>query len=1257
MTRLNAESLVCVETTEKRGSGYLLAPNLVLTAGHCVEPKGTLVDVKRFKRNADGRYDLTDPHTFEVKVHGGNSGNSGNGGNGASGEQEIDFALLVSADEDPFTVGESASSEEVRLGRLVGTDAVPAQALGFPKAQIGSGRMNVEDARGTVRPLTGSRSANDAGVLIERLNFQVESGVPTSRPGPSLWSGMSGSALFSGDHLVGVVVEDRASINGRLHVVPVSRIFGRQGRPDANQCLDRARGLDPATRVQLDPVWAGGDVLRPAYEPMPIRYQWSEADLLRARHDVVPFRGRKEQLGELTDWCERNTERPVHVRLLFGDGAVGKTRLARELCRRMGDRGWIAGIIDPVDLLRFGFSQLLDLAESRLVVVDDADAYAGQLNALLDEAVKDRSGFPLRILAIAHSDGQWWQALRRRYEALLEERDPPLRLTAPKLEGRKAVYDAALKSFTSWYQHKESKQNSDAGRKNGDSPSAQERLDREGDGPDLEEPDFASYLLVLIQALVDARARIGIEESSAVVGGPRPISLRAALLDYAIDVEREAWRKTAGQAGLYSDPVLLERVVAISSLAAADGTEEGAGETEAARRLRLVPDLADEPEWRRRAFARWQHTQLSGEGYLRTLQPLRLADRLGSKVIAAFPDLAMQLLDVEGTGDGTPQEPAAQSRQVLNVLQLLQFTMADDGMAADGPGTEKDGTQPASQPDAEQHKAREALAGALHEHAAALVRLVKRVAVTDQDDSAHAIGTSLAAALNCTLPKESAQEVSAQVLREFDVSCPDALLELATAVAERAVQYHRRAAAGPPTRESRRGLAQALQRWSLYLASSGLRIRAHSVAGQAVDTYHALQQLSPSEEHEFYLAEALKDLADRLVDVGRFEDADNCARDAIRRLEPVFQRNPTRGHSFGLVKALCTLATAAHGTGRQREALQAATEACDLIGQLPEEREGDAEHGPDEIQGMKAFALRGLAWQLGASGRVDQAVAKATESVKAYEALRERCPGLWKRDIAEALSVLGVQHAAREEWDDCVARHSEAVNDYYNALEREYREAVRPQHALALVRLADAYLGRARSRSSEGQHEGQHEGHHEDLREAQDHVEQALDQYDRMRKEDRWANRVHEAWTSRLQAEVLLELGTTDRRAEAAARKALSLYDEMDVRAWKLRFDRARAQAVLAETYGGRGRPRGKVLRAHEQAKDAFARLDAEEPGRAEAAVRKVENAIEDLKQAGPPVRPRAESAANRSGKRRKRHQPKPRLRSRQRTHTRRRHR
>ena len=1231
MTGLDAERLVSLSSDGRRGSGYLLTPGLVLTAGHCVGPKGSAVTVRAYGRH-EGSYDLSQPHTFRVT---------------ARGDAEHDYALLESTADDPFRRALDGPLDEVRLGRLIGEGAVAAQALGFPKSgveQAGARRLvNPEDVRGRVLPLTGSRRA------VRRLNLQIRTGSSSLARGGSLWSGMSGAALFSGDHLIGVITEDRATIEGRLIALPVTAVFGDDGQAEANARLLAAHGeagpgevapgeATPTQRVPLDPVWAGGEILKPAYIPLPPREHWSEADLLESRHGVVPFRGRAGQLRALVDWCEHADDRDggQSVRLLTGGSTVGKTRLARELCRTMAGRGWVAGFVDP---LHVDFTGVCALPESRLLVIDDADAHAGQLHILLAEATERGGHHPLRVLAVAHRGGPWGDAGRRRYEAVVDVEDPAPLQPLPQAD-RADVYRAAYAAFRGWYE--ESDGNARAAVHAGAGPEGETGTDVVADTdpgvPGLDEPDFGSYLLILIQALVDARTLL--HKTHSATSGPPTRSRANALLDYALDVERQRWQASAERQRLPHDPVLLERIVAVSSLAVADGETDGERETEAARRLRLVPDLADEPEWLTRAFARWQHEELAGEGYLRSLQPLRLAERLGAKVIAAFPDIAPRLLDVGGDGPGIPQDATDQARQILNVLHVLQLTAGSDGCRSDGTG----------EPSAQQ-RAREALDAALRGHARPLVRLVKQVAATDQDQFASAIGTSLACALNSTLRKESAQEVAAQVLGELDLACPDVLLELATAVAEHAVQHYRQGN-GAPTQDNREALARALQRWSLYLASSGLRIQAHEIAGQAVDMYHALHQLSPSEEHEFALAEALKDLADRLVDVGRFEDADLCARDSIRRLEPLFQRNPSRGNAFGLVKALCTLATAAHRIGRQREALQAATEACELIKRLPGAQEGD-EHGPDEIQAMKAFALRGLAWQLGASGSVDEAVAKASESVEIYEALRERCPGLWKRDIAEALSVLGVQHAARQEWDESVARHTEALRGHYDALEREYREAVRPQHALALSRLAEAHLGRARARPAESRQE--------DLVEALEHVEQALHQYEGMRKEDRWANRVHEAWTSCLEAEVLLALDATGRpqraapairqtcgRAEAAARRALTLYDELDVRAWQLRFNRARAQAVLAQSYGGRGRPRAKVLRAHEQARDAFARLDAEEPGRAEAELHAIEDTIDSLRQSGPPAQARAQTSVNRSGKRRKRHQPKPRLRGRQ---------
>lgn len=140
MIGADVERLVSISLNKTRGSGYLLAPNLVLTAGHCVESEGSEVEVLRFNRDEHGRYDLAGISTFQVDVK--------------SGPEALDFALLTheGPSPDPLALGGKGRGE-IRLGRLVGEDQVPAQALGFPTSLVDTQQyMNVEDARGFVLP-------------------------------------------------------------------------------------------------------------------------------------------------------------------------------------------------------------------------------------------------------------------------------------------------------------------------------------------------------------------------------------------------------------------------------------------------------------------------------------------------------------------------------------------------------------------------------------------------------------------------------------------------------------------------------------------------------------------------------------------------------------------------------------------------------------------------------------------------------------------------------------------------------------------------------------------------------------------------------------------------------------------------------------------------------------------------------------------------------------------------------------------------
>jgi len=66
--------------------------------------------------------------------------------------------------------------------------------------------------------------------------------------------------------------------------------------------------------------------------------------LLRADFEVVPFLYRIRELAELKKWC--NAKPWFGLRLYTGAGGMGKTRLALELCEKLVEEHWRAGILD-----------------------------------------------------------------------------------------------------------------------------------------------------------------------------------------------------------------------------------------------------------------------------------------------------------------------------------------------------------------------------------------------------------------------------------------------------------------------------------------------------------------------------------------------------------------------------------------------------------------------------------------------------------------------------------------------------------------------------------------------------------------------------------------------------------------------------------------------------------------------------------------------------------------------------------------------
>ncbi len=137
------------------------------------------------------------------------------------------------------------------------------------------------------------------------------------------------------------------------------------------------------------------------------------AGLLVATQGTVPFVPRSE-LSALHDWCEQRDAAQGIVRLIYAPGGAGKTRLARQLCADMQERGWLAGFLPSSDTyeryrlivegLTAGFPVLLviDYAQDRLSQLQNLLTY-------LTDQIPETA--PVRILLLARADQPWWEAL------------------------------------------------------------------------------------------------------------------------------------------------------------------------------------------------------------------------------------------------------------------------------------------------------------------------------------------------------------------------------------------------------------------------------------------------------------------------------------------------------------------------------------------------------------------------------------------------------------------------------------------------------------------------------------------------------------------------------------------------------------------------------------------------------------------------------------------------------------------------------
>lgn len=195
---------------------------------------------------------------------------------------------------------------------------------------------------------------------------------------------------------------------------------------------------------------AGQGVLTPGTFERPS--QMSPAASLNAKYELVPFfpDARRAELTALEQWLD-DDKQPVAIRLFYGPGGAGKTRLMIETCKARRDLGWSAGFLAP-EVTDDEFDTVLAEAKDTLVVLDYAEARPG-LRERLDRVVKmlGRRAHRLRVVLLARTISDWWRRLLEHSDGLrnMVQTDAPIELAMVEATGpmRTRMFDAAFGAF------------------------------------------------------------------------------------------------------------------------------------------------------------------------------------------------------------------------------------------------------------------------------------------------------------------------------------------------------------------------------------------------------------------------------------------------------------------------------------------------------------------------------------------------------------------------------------------------------------------------------------------------------------------------------------------------------------------------------------------------------------------------------------------------------------------------------------------
>ncbi|MFJ4798895.1 hypothetical protein [Kitasatospora purpeofusca] len=704
------------------------------------------------------------------------------------------------------------------------------------------------------------------------------------------------------------------------------------------------------------------------------------ARLLYARHALIDFIGRKQELADLAEW--RDGPDGVSVFLIHGPGGQGKSRLAAHFAAASRAKGWqvmqARHATDPTAAVPG--KPGTDTA-GVLMVADYAERWpVGDLIELIIDAV--RQGHRARVLLVARPKGTWWQNLAYR----LSEFDlPTSELFVPPLadleNSPESLYAAARARFAEVLAV----------------PGTEDLALPAGLSGD---PDYRQVLGVHMAALAAVEAHRRRDEAPDGA---------AAVSAYLLTRERAHWEALHdnGRVRITADSFAQAVYTAVLTnpldhRAGLDAVDRiGIGTTEHADQLLKDHAVA--------------YPAATPETVLEPLYPDRLAEDFlalmtaGHNVASFTPDpwtggAPLRLLSQPSEWQGTAMTvlvAAAARWPHVATRQLAPLLGARPELALAGGGATLAALSEIRQLDEATLSAVEQRlpAGSHPELNAGIVSLVQRL--TD-----------------IRLPGATAQQERARLLEALAQRQSYAGLHpQALETGLRFMEIRRKLGEQNPSAHGPH-FAWSLSDVGVYLAKNGRLDEALTATGQAVRAFRNLVDAGRT-EHRDGLATALSNQSADLAQSGRWKEALFAIEEAISIRFQSMGDQPAGGDP-SLAAALSNFAVCLARAGRRSEAVDAAQQALAIRRQLVAASPGLHEAG-------LAASLVNVSARRLEIGHFRSALEEASEAVRIWRELAEVNPVAYEHDLSVALLSLATASFSLGLQNDALAATASAV--------------------------------------------------------------------------------------------------------------------------------------------------------------------------------------------------------------------------------------